>query len=213
MKTAVFDLEGTLTAGETWKGVARYLETHGKKAAYRRFFALHLPGALLAKAGLIPKRPYQNLWMKNLARLFAGMNEDELFALGRWVVENELWPSRKERVLKQLFDLKEQGYRVLLASGTYQPVLDAFAEKIGAEALGTPLEVKGGVATGRLAGPMNVGRTKAERVLEHLGHPPDLAFGDTAADLPLLALAKAPAVVDPDPALARVAEARGWARV
>jgi len=209
--TAVFDLEGTLTAGETWKAVGRYLKAHGKKAAYDRFFARHLPGALLVKARLLPKRWYQNLWMEHLARLFAGMDAAELRHLAEAVVEEELWPRQKEEVLKRLQSLYNAGHRVVIASGSYQPVVEAFARKIGpgVEALGTPLEFKGGRATGRLAGPMNVGKVKAERVLELLGSPPDLAFGDTAADLPLLQSAKHGVAVDPDPALLRAARTSG----
>ena len=210
--TAAFDLEGTLTAGETWKAVGRYLKAHGKKAAYDRFFALHLPGALLAKAGLFPKRWYQNVWMQDLARLFAGMDTAELRRLAEAVVEEELWPKRKEKALKRLRALYEEGHRVAIASGSYQPVVEAFAQKIGpgVEALGTPLEFKAGRATGRLAGPMNVGKVKAERVLELFGAPPDLAFGDTAADLPLLFLAKKGVAVDPDRRLRQAALREGW---
>ncbi len=210
--TAVFDLEGTLTAGETWKAVGRYLKAHGKKAAYDRFFARHLPGALLVKARLLPKRWYQNLWMEHLARLFAGMDAAELRRLAEAVVEEELWPKRKEKALERLQALYEGGHRVVIASGSYQPVVEAFAQKIGpgVEALGTPLEFEEGRATGRLAGPMSVGRVKAERVLELLGSPPDLAFGDTAADLPLLLLAKKGVAVDPDPRLLAEAQRRGF---
>jgi len=209
---AVFDLEGTLTAGETWKGLARYLRAHGQRAAYDRFFALHLPGALLTKAGLLPKRWYQSRWMRHLAGLLAGMDIGAIEAMATWVVTEELWPGRKEKTLGQLHALKRAGYRIVLASGTYQPVLSAFARRLGegVEALGTPLSFRDGVATGQLAGPINVGRVKAETVRQHLGGPPAIAFGDTAADLPLLRLARAAVVVDPDPALAREARRQGW---
>jgi len=209
--TAVFDLEGTLTAGETWRAVGRYLKSHGKRAEYERFFALHLPGALLAKAGLIPKRSYQNLWMKNLARLLAGMDEKELLRIAEWVVENKLWPRRKEKTLKRLAELLAGGHRVVIASGSYQPVVEAFARRLGPGvlALGTPLEIRDGRATGRLLGPVNVGRAKAERVSEAVGTP-DLAFGDTIADLPLLLLAKRAVAVDPDRKLLAAAKKRGF---
>ncbi|HEY8649171.1 MAG TPA: hypothetical protein VIM50_07300 [Candidatus Limnocylindria bacterium] len=49
------DLEGTLTTGETWKGIGRYLSASGQRSAYRMFFLTHLPGALLVKAHLLPK--------------------------------------------------------------------------------------------------------------------------------------------------------------
>ncbi len=209
---AVFDLEGTLTAGETWKGLARYLRTHGRKAAYDRFFALHLPGALLTRAGLFPKRWYQSRWMRHLAGLLAGMDTGAIEAMAAWVVAEELWPRRKEKTLSRLHALKAEGFRIVLASGTYQPVLSAFARKLGdgVEALGTPLLIRDGVATGRLAGPISVGRAKAEAVKRRLGGPPAIAFGDTAADLPLLRLAREAVAVDPDPALAREARRRGW---
>ncbi len=210
--TAVFDLEGTLTAGETWKGLARYFRTHGQKAAYDRFFALHLPGALLTRARLLPRRWYQNLWMRDLAGLFRGMDRRELEAVAEWVVETELWPGRKAKVLERLERHLVGGDRVVLASGTYQPVLEAFARRLGprVQALGTPLEFRDGYATGRLAGPVNVGRIKAERVRAFLGGKPDYAYGDTAADLPLLALARRPVAVDPDPRLEREARRRGF---
>ncbi len=210
--TAVFDLEGTLTAGETWKGLARYLRAHGRRAEYDRFFALHLPGALLAKAGLLPRRWYQNVWMRNLAGLLRGLDEAALREVAEGVVEEELWPKRKERVVARLFDHLERGHRVVLASGTYEPVLRAFARRLApeVEALGTPLELREGRATGRLAGPVHVGRRKAERVRAYLGGAPDYAYGDTLADLPLLLLAAHPVAVDPDPRLRREARRRGF---
>ncbi len=209
---AVFDLEGTLTAGETWKGVARYLRTHGQRAAYDRFFALHLPGALLTKAGLLPRRWYQSRWMRHLAGLLAGMDAGSVAAMAEWVVAEELWPGRKEKTLRRLLAYRDAGYRIVLASGTYQPVLAAFARRLGegVEALGTPLRFRNGVATGRLAGPINVGRAKAEAVRRLLGGPPAVAAGDTAADLPLLGMAGQALAVDPDPRLAREARRRGW---
>ncbi len=41
------DVDGTLTSGETWRAVGRYLAEHGRARAYRAFFLTPLPGALL----------------------------------------------------------------------------------------------------------------------------------------------------------------------
>ncbi len=91
-------------------------------------------------------------------------------------------------------------------------MLEAFAKRLGdgVLALATGLELKEGVATGRLSGPIRVGRAKAEAVLDALGGPPAVAFGDTAADLPLLRLARRAVAVDPDPRLLAEARRRGW---
>ncbi|HGY09118.1 MAG TPA: HAD family hydrolase [Oceanithermus profundus] len=209
----VFDVEGTLTTGETWQGVGRWLEQNGRRAAYRRFFLAHLPGAMLAKGGLIDKRRYQNKWMQDLAGLFAGAPEAEVGAMAAWVVDQELWPQQREDVLAELHGGLARGVRVVLASGTYQPVLEAFARRLGpeVEALGTPFVCVDGVCPQNPAGEVNVAAVKARRVREHLGgRAPDRAYGDTASDRYLLELAREAVAVYPDRRLAQLAQERGW---
>ena len=207
-----FDLEGTLTTGETWKGVAEWLAASGHGRAYKRFFNAHLPGALLAKAGIIPKRPYQNKWMRDLAGLFAGFPCERLEEMSAWVVQNVLWPGRREDVLAELRTGLEAGARIVLTSGTYEPVLRAFAGRLDPrlEILGTPLVCREGTATGKLGGPVNVGREKAARLREYLGRGLERAYGDTYPDRYLLELAAAPTAVYPDARLRRLARERGW---
>lgn len=212
----VADLEGTLTAGETWKGVARWLEELGRGTAYRRFFVSHLPGALMAKAGLIDKRAYQDRWMADLARLLAGLSESQLAEMGEWVTEHTLWPARHDTVLTELLQAFSRGARVILASATYQPVLEAFARRLGegVVALGTPLETVQGRATGRLGGPVNAGSAKAGRVRVYLGgSSPDRAYGDSWPDRYLLELSAEPVAVRPDRRLMALARERGWRRL
>ncbi len=208
----VFDLEGTLTTGETWKGIARWLRLAGRGKAYRSFFNAHLPGALLAKAGLINKRNYQNKWMRDLARLLAGFSCADLEEMSAWVLEHELWTQRRSDVLRELRQGLADGARVVLASGTYEPVLRAFAAAISpqVEFLGTPLVCAGGKASGELGGPVNVGTEKARRVREYLGGQPQRAYGDTYPDRNLLLMAHQPVAVYPDPALRRLALRNHW---
>ena len=208
----VFDVEGTLTGGETWKGVGRWLVEKGHERAYKRFFNSHLPGALLAKTGLINKRNYQNKWMRDLAGLFRGFACELVDEVGRWVTTEELWPGRREDVLDELRAGLESGARVVLASGSYEPVLKAFAAAIDprVEVLGTPLVCRHGRASGELAGPINVGQEKVRRVLEYLAAKPERAYGDTYPDRYLLELAAEPVAVYPDPRLRRLARKNNW---
>lgn len=208
----VFDVEGTLTGGETWKGVGRWLVENGHERAYKRFFNSHLPGALLAKAGLINRRRYQNRWMRDLAGLFRGFACELVDEVGRWVAAEELWPNRREDVLDELRAGLESGARVVLASGTYEPVLRAFAAAIDqrVEVLGTPLVCRHGRASGELAGPVNVGQEKARRVREYLSTNPQRAYGDTYPDRYLLELATEPVAVYPDSRLRKLAVESGW---
>jgi HAD superfamily phosphoserine phosphatase-like hydrolase len=205
------DLEGTLTTSATWKGVASYLKLNGKTTEYRIFLLLHLPVIPIARIGLIEDQAFKNWWMRDMTRFLKGMSSSEISTLAEWIVENELWINRREDVIAELERHSKKGNQVILLSGAWQPVLEAFASRIGAVALGTPLEMVDGKATGRLAAPMNTGKTKIaslQRYLRHLNI--DAAYGDTGPDIPMLEISKKPVAVYPDKKLRTTATARGW---
>ena len=212
------DLEGTCTVGETWRGLGRYLSGHGRRGAYRRFLAPRPAAVPLVRLGLVEKQAFKNRWVIDLARLLAGEDEPGLARIAGWILDEELWPRRRPEVLAELGAAARAGARLVLASGTYQPVLEAFAVRLAAEArsgqvvaLGTPFELRDGRATGRLAAPVGTGSRKARRVAAFAGGAPvAAAYGDSRADLALLELAREPVAVAPDRELARIARARGW---
>lgn len=205
------DLEGTLTAGSTWRGVGRYLSENGSRAPYRRFLYPRLPLVWLARRGWIDVQAFRERWMRDLTRLLRGWTEADIDEMAAWVLEHELWPERREAVIAELESARDEGARLILASGTYGPVLRAFAQRIGAEALGTELEYEGGRATGRFAGTMGTGEEKAARLAATLdGAALEAAYGDSAADIPMLEMAGVAVAVHPDPEFERVARARGW---
>ena len=205
------DLEGTLTTGETWRGVGRYLKRHGRGTGYRAFLLTRLPGVLLAKAGLADGQAVRDGFIVGMARLFRGMTRAEVDGMAEWVAGEELWPERRPAVLGELGAHAEAGRRVVIAAGGYQPVVEAFARRIGAEAVGTLLEFSEGRATGRLIGGVNTGRAKAERLRERIGMSElHAAYGDTSADLLMLEMSENPAAVRPDPRLRKEALHRGW---
>ena len=211
MSSVASDLEGTLTTGETWRGVGRYLKRHGRGAGYRAFFLSRLPGLLAAKAGLADGQAARDVFIVGMARLFRGMTRAEIDGMADWVAEEELWPKRREGVLRELGAHAGAGRRVVIAAGGYQPVVEAFARRIGAEAVGTPLEFSEGRATGRLVGGVNTGVAKAERLRERVGAGElHAAYGDTSADLPMLGMSENPVAVCPDPGLREEAIKRRW---
>ena len=71
------DLEGTLTGGETWKGLRRYLRAHGRSLAYYSFFAARSPRILAARAGLYSMAAFPDRWMIDLLLLFGGLTAEE----------------------------------------------------------------------------------------------------------------------------------------
>jgi HAD superfamily phosphoserine phosphatase-like hydrolase len=206
------DLEGTLSAGETWRGIRAYLEAHGRKADYSRFMRGKMPLYLGAKLGLVNKRRFQNRWIEDLPGLFAGHSLESFQAVAAWVVQHELRPKLRQNVLNELEAARQSGARVILASGTYQPVLRDLAQTLGFEAIGTPLRVVNGLLTGKLDGPVNVEQIKRSSLLSILeGAALNRAYGDTLADVPMLEAAQEAVVVaGNDARLERLAITRGW---
>jgi HAD superfamily phosphoserine phosphatase-like hydrolase len=206
------DLEGTLTTGETWRGVQAYLEAHGRRADYARFRRSMMPLYLGARVGIVNKREFQNRWIERLMTLFAGVPLETFRDIAAWVVRHELLPKARRQVLAELEAMQGKGARVILASGTYQPILEAFAAQYGFDAIGTPLEISDDKLTGRLAGEINVGTHKRSRLQDALqGAVLTKAYGDTLPDVPMLEAAQEAVIVaGNDARLERVALERGW---
>ncbi len=208
------DLEGTLSAAEGWRSLRHYFDTHGRRSIFQRFFISQVPRIYLNRFGLLDIQTLRNRWMADMAAIFKGFTVEELAEVGDWVVENDIWPQRREAVLAEIMEHHAQGGTVLIVSGLYEPILISMAKRLGSErieAFGTPLEFKDGQATGRCAGEVCGGEVKARRVEARIGSGFLLAaYGDTAGDVPMLSISQKPTAVYPDDDLAKVAKAKGW---
>ena len=214
----VSDMDGTLTTAETWRGVLAWITAHHPSPAARRFIAVRLPIVALAKLGVYEQEAFRARWLRDQARLLRGVGADQLASMGEWVLDQYLWPARRQVAVDAVATAVHEaraadpGTELILATGAFQQVGDAFARRIDAAAtLGTPLEVRDGLATGVLAAPTQSGAQKAAAVRAHApGREVLAAFGDTVADVPLLELARRAVAVAPDATFRRVALARGW---
>jgi phosphoserine phosphatase len=85
----------------------------------------------------------------------------------------------------------------------------AFAKRIGAEGIGTPVEISGGQL--KLAGEIVHEEQKVKQLHRYLDVDQfDVAYGDTWVDIPLLENANRPIAVYPDARLKQLADERGW---
>lgn len=201
------DVDGTITTGEMGRGVGRYLATQGRNNDFRRFYGAQLPRYIASKIGLMNPRQFKIQWAMKMPQLFAGMSIQEIEQLFAYVVENELWPHRRHNVIAEL----QKFPQVVLVSGSYQKLIDPLAQRIGASALGSELEVVNGRLTGQIAGMLNIGEQKVARLQAWLGdNTLHAAYGDAIDDVPMLELSQNPVAVYPDQKLRAVAEARGW---
>jgi HAD superfamily hydrolase (TIGR01490 family) len=146
----------------------------------------------------------------------AGHSVAELMALGEEIYDelmaDKIWPGT--RALAQMH--LDAGQRVWLVTATPVDLATIIARRLGLTgALGTVLESKDGVYTGRLVGEMLHGPAKAHAVRalaarEGLDLRRCTAYSDSANDVPMLSVVGTAVAVNPDGSLRETARKRGW---
>lgn len=149
-------------------------------------------------------------WMQDEVRLFVDMPIAEFEQMVAWVVEQVMWPGRRMDVLAELEKKRQNGATIAVVSSAYQPVVDAFASRIGAVPIGTQLILRDDKLWG-IEDPLNAYEYKKAYIRQVLGAGPiTAAYGDTLSDLPMLEMSHEPVAVYPDSDLIQEAEHRGW---
>ncbi len=205
----ISDMIGTVTTGSPVLGLVKWVRDHQSAVRASFYLRWNLPSYLLAKQGLIDWQKWGQRLMFTALPLIRDPSRESLEQMGRWSVEHELWPQRRRDVLDRLAGHVAEGAQVYLASSVYEPTVRAFASRIGARGIGTPLEIVDGRA--RFAETLAADEQKVVKVLSQLGvDKVDAAYGDTWADIPLLEHADRPIAVYPDAPLKAAALERGW---
>ncbi|MBE3119457.1 MAG: haloacid dehalogenase-like hydrolase [Candidatus Atribacteria bacterium] len=205
----ISDMMGTLTTGSPFLGLVDWVKHNQSKWRAYFYMAGIAPSYWLARKGLIDwQRWGQDLMVKSLAYI-QDANEQKLRHASEWVVEHDLWKKRREDVVRRLVEHREQGAQVVIASSVVEPFIEPFAKRIGAQAIGTTVEIVNGRV--KMVGELVANEKKIEQVLSRLGvERVDVAYGDTVLDIPLLEHADRPVAVYPDEKLKAVALVRGW---
>lgn len=205
-----FDLEGTLSSGVAWEGMRDYLQAHGEGATFQRFLRKNLLRVLAFRVGILrDERAFKERWILGMMRLFAGYTPARFAEAAAWVAEQTFWPNRRVAVVEELLAHQENGRRVIIVSGMFEPILQQFAAKLQVESIGTPVEVEDGRLTGEIVGQLNVGPQKVAQ-LQKLPGKLVAAYGDTVRDVPMLERAETAVAVHPDKLLRETAVQRGW---
>jgi phosphoserine phosphatase len=205
----VSDMMGTLTTGSPFLGLVDWVKHNQSKFRANFYMASITPAYLLAKNGLIDWQTWgQKLMVDSLAYI-KDANPEKLSHASKWVVDHNLWEKRREDVVLRLLAHREGGADVFIASSVVEPFIEPFAKKIGAQVIGTPVEIVNGRV--RMVGELVANEKKIEQVLSRLGvDRVDMAYGDTILDVPLLEHADHPVAVYPDKKLKAIAVEKRW---
>ena len=205
----ISDLMGTLTTGSPVLGLVDWIRHNQSKMQARLYIASIMPSYFIAKRGWIDWQKWGQDLMVNSLKMVKEATPEKMKVVGEWAVEHDLWKKRREDVVARLMNHKSKGAKVYIASSVVEPLIEPFANRIGAQTIGTPVEYENGHV--RVAGDLVVQERKIEQVLSRLGvDRVDFAYGDTWMDVPLLEHSGHPVAVYPDEKLKAVALERGW---
>jgi HAD superfamily hydrolase (TIGR01490 family) len=183
---AFFDVDGTIISTKSLVSFVQYLQQQDIQE-------IHQP-----TLGIFIQRIKQQL-ISNVARdalnreyfsIYKGMSEDFINRLAQcWFAAMEASDNfYVSHTIAQLKELQARGYKIVLVTGSFQPLLNGLMERWGVdESLCTLPEIINGVYTGELIGNPCIGEQKRKSVIQYaLKHQLDLtksyAFGDDVTD-------------------------------
>lgn len=205
----VSDMMGTLTTGSPFLGMVDWIRHNQSKVRANLIMASIMPAYVLAKNGILDWQEWGQKLMVNSLSYIKNADEEKLRQIAEWAVEHNLWKRHREDVTTRLVKHREAGAQVYIASSVFEPFILPFANRIGAQVIGTPVEIVNGRL--KMIGELVASEKKIEQVLSRLGvKRVDVAYGDTEQDIPLLEHADHPVAVYPNQKLKAVALARGW---
>ncbi len=216
---AFIDLDGTLYDGYIWVALTRHhLTFRMQLPALCAYLGLHLPLWPLLKLKLISPDTFYRSWGTHMAWLVRGVSVTRAEKIWEWLIEEQILPAMRKDIQAVIHTHLDEGHQVFLLSGTFQPLLDGLARRLGLHgAIATPLRVAGERYTGNIQPPLNVGAGKLERISRLLlgnGAAIDLKraylYSDSIVDLPVLKAVGNPVAVYPDQELASLARTNGW---
>ncbi len=218
-RLAVFDLDGTLYDGNI---VAGFLFHHRKNKVNRlrlySYLASHSLLIPLWQIGLLPEESMRELWARNLSWSISGMSKETGNSCFEWITEQYVLPLIRQDVYDIAMRHLQNGFRVILMSGTPSPLLENIALRLDIqESVGTPLKMINGNYNGRVERPVCQGKGKVTRLKLFLGESVNsvdwkasFAYADSITDEPLLGMFGQPVAVYPDLKLAAKAEQLNW---
>ncbi len=208
-----FDVDGTLLRTNLIHPTVYYLLN--QRTPFRSFLGV-AKAVLRAPEMALAEWRDRRLFNEALFSSYEGMSENRILLLAddafESVVKPAIYPAAKDLVSR----CRDEGHEVVLVSGALDFLMNRLAKHLGAtHVIANRLEIKHGVATGRLLRPVVAGPEKARLIREHAKSKDiDLgecfAYSDSYSDVPMLSVVGHPAAVNPDGKLERLAVAYGW---
>lgn len=185
---AVFDFDGTLTKRDS------FLPFLCWAVGWPQFlWGMLILSLVLVKLAL-KLTPNGRAKEAFLTHFLSSWTEEKLLRVAQSFAVRELPKMLRPEAVKRLRWHEQQGHQLVVVSASPEVYLLPWAQSMGfSQVLGTRLEVKSGIVTGRILGKNCYGPEKVERLKAWLGDFSGYclyAYGDSKGDRELLAAAK-----------------------
>lgn len=208
-----FDVDGTLVKSNLFDSLLFYVMNQQNPIAGAGRIARTLASVpALFAAEQVDRGTFNDL----LFRGYQGISEDRLLDLADEAFDNVMRPALFKGALDLVARAKKAGHRVVLLSGSPDFILQRMARLCDADdVIGNRLQIKDGLATGKLLPPIVAGPEKARIIKDYAKkHGFDLdecaAYSDSMSDVPMLSVVGRPAAVNPDFRLRMLAKTHRW---
>jgi len=184
---ALFDFDGTISTDDSLIKFIRFVV--GDTNTLWGMVVLS-PMLITYKLKLIPNYKAKQMM---LSYFFKGMKEQHFLKVAKEYSLKHIDTILRPQAMKKIVWHKEQGHKVVVVSASIECWLKPWCDKNALDLIGTKLEIKDGIVTGKLLTKNCYGIEKANRVQEtyRLNHYDHIyAYGDSRGDKELLELAE-----------------------
>jgi len=209
---AFFDLDKTVIAKASLIAFSRPFYREG--LVTRRILAKGIWGqALFLRFGARPEA-LERLRLRMLA-LTEGWEQERVKRIVADTLNQVVGPITYKEAVELIAKHKDEGRPVYIVSAAPEEIVEPLARYLGAEeAIASQAAVSAGRYTGQLLnytyGPQKAATIRLIAERDNLDLTESWAYSDSATDLPMLEAVGHPVVVNPDRALRRIAQMRGW---
>jgi HAD superfamily hydrolase (TIGR01490 family) len=209
---AFFDLDKTVIAKPSLSAFSRSFYREG--LVTRRLLVRGLWGQMLFLRFGARAKSLERLRLRML-RLTTGWEQEKVKRIVAETLIQVIGPITYKEAVELIAEHKAAGRRVYIVSAAPEEIVEPLARYLGAEeAIASQAAVSAGLYTGQLLnyayGPQKAATIRHIAERDNLDLNESWAYSDSATDLPMLEAVGHPVVVNPDRALRRIAQMRGW---
>ena len=203
---AVFDCDGTLWSGDVGE---RFFDWELRNGIFSDEVVSRMRARYAEyKAGKVS----EDDMCGEMVTLHQGMREEEVLRLSAEFFQAKFVGNIFPEMRQLIHDLQNMNCDVWAVSSTNEWTIREAMKHFGipqGKILAALSQVENGIITDRLVRvPSGIGKPKA--ILEVIGRPPDVAFGNSRWDADMLRISRYPVAVNPNPDLAQLATEREW---